>query len=199
MEKVHKKIIFIPFFFFKFFPAYAPRARKKITTYLFLGNFPLKVPPPPPQKKKSAIKITTKNDEKSSVKGKFFFLIFYNFIQIFLLPYSQKTIPLTFPPLLSTEMGKPHGKTSRKKFLFRFFVSNFSTLRSSCSKEITTHLFLRTSDLMCPKIPLGSKKFLFVQIFFFFNFLHIFSLPLPQRKIPLPFSLFLTGNRKNRT
>ena len=53
-------------------------------------------------------------------RGKFFFffIIFFTFS---LSPYGNKQNHLLFPPFLSSEIEKPKGKTSHKKFFFFFF------------------------------------------------------------------------------
>ena len=99
--------------------------------------------------------------------GKIFFLFFISF--------SHFPSPLTeinkttyfFPPFLSPEIGKPQAKTSFKKNFFFFFLF-FWILPLLVIRKITTYLFLRNSDLKCPKMPLSTLKFHFSQITFSF-------------------------------
>ena len=67
-------------------------------------------------------KIATKKWSKNLKKGgKIFFLFFISFFTFSLSPYGKKQNHLLFPPFLSSEIEKPQGKTSHKKFFFFFF------------------------------------------------------------------------------
>ena len=76
------------------------------------------------------------NDQKWSKKlpkgeKKFFFfcIVYFTFS---LSPYGNKQNHLLFPPFLSSEIEKPQGKTSHKKFFFFFFFYYFfASYRSS--------------------------------------------------------------------
>ena len=79
-------------------------------------------------------KLTTKNGRKTSQRRKiffsFFFIIYFTFS---LSPYGNKQNHLLFPPFLSSEIEKPQGKRSQKKFsfFFFFFFYFFASYRSS--------------------------------------------------------------------
>ena len=111
-------------------------------------------------------KLSTKNGQKTSRKEENFFSFFLiSFFTFSLSPYGNKQNHLLFPPFLSSEIEKPQGKTSHKKFFFFFFF--FFTLSLLVIGKITTYLFFRNSDLKCPKMPLSALKFHFLQITFF--------------------------------
>ena len=76
-------------------------------------------------------KLTTKNGQKNCQKEKkifFFFCIVY--FTFSLSPYGNKQNHLLSPPFLSSEIEKPQGKTSHKKFIFFFFFYYFFALYS---------------------------------------------------------------------
>ena len=70
------------------------------------------------------------NDQKWSKNlpkgGKFFFLFFIIYFTFSLCTYGKKQNHLIFPPFLSSEIEKPKGKTSHKKFFFFFFFTFFA-------------------------------------------------------------------------
>ena len=116
-------------------------------------------------------KLTTKNCQKISLKEEkifsFFFIIFFTFS---LSPYGNKQNHLLFLPFLSSEIEKPQGKTSHKKFFFFFFFFFlFCTLPLLVIGKITTYLFFRNSDLKCPKMPINALKFFFFTNYLFFR------------------------------
>ena len=67
--------------------------------------------------------------------GKFFFLFFIIFFTFSLSPYGNKQNHLLFPPFLSSEIEKPQGKTSHKKFFFFFFFFTFLHPTASCNRK----------------------------------------------------------------
>ena len=110
------------------------------------------------------------NDQKWSKnlpkRGKFFFFLFIKYFTFSLSPYRKKQSHLLFPPFLSSEIEKPQGKTSHKKFFFFFFLL-FCILPLLGIGKFTTYLFFRNSNLKCPKMPISALKFHFLQITFF--------------------------------
>ena len=95
-----------------------------------------------------------------------FFIIFFTFS---LSPYGKKQNHLLFPPFLSLEIEKLQGKTSHKKFFFFFLLDLFGSYRSSLSEKLPLTFFFRNFDLKCPKMPLSTLKFHFLQITFVFR------------------------------
>ena len=86
------------------------------------------------------------NDQKWSKKlpkqKKIFFLFFIVNFTFSLSPYGNKQNHLLFPPFLSSEIEKPQGKTSYKKFFFFFFfLLLFCILPLFVIGKITTYLF----------------------------------------------------------
>ena len=63
-----------------------------------------------------------------------------------------------------TLLNRLFRKNIPEKFYFLFFWDICAPYRSSCSIKIITYLFLRNSDLNCPKVV---PKFLFLLITFF--------------------------------
>ena len=62
------------------------------------------------------------NHQNWSKNGrKIFFYFFKIYLTFSLSPYGKKQNHLLFPPFLSSEIEKPQGKTSHKKFFFFFF------------------------------------------------------------------------------
>ena len=113
-------------------------------------------------------KLTTKNGQKNCQKEKkkfFFFCIDY--FTFSLSPYGNKQNHLLFPPFLSSEIEKPQGKTSHKKFFFFFFFTTFLHPTALRNRENYHLPFFRNSDLKCPKMPISALKFHFLQITFF--------------------------------
>ena len=111
------------------------------------------------------------NDQKWSKKlpkgekNFFFFCIVY--FTFSLSPYGNKQNHLLFPPFLSSEIEKPQGKTSHKKFFFFFFFTTFLHPTALRNRENYHLPFFRNSDLKCPKMPIRALKFQFLQITFF--------------------------------
>ena len=58
-------------------------------------------------------------------RGKIFFLLFISFFTFSLSPYGNKQNHLLFPLFLSSEIEKPQGITSHKKFFFFFLFFTF--------------------------------------------------------------------------
>ena len=85
---------------------------------------------------------------------------------------------------------------SKKRALHLFHKNAFlsSLLLLLTPETLPNHLFRQTSDQKWSKnLPKGGKKF----FPFFYNFFHIFPLPLRKKTKPLTFfALFITGNRK---
>ena len=86
------------------------------------------------------------SDQKWSKKlkkgGKFFFFFFISFFTFCLSPYGNKQNHLLFPPFLSSEIEKPQGKKSHKKFFFFFFFFHFfASYRSSQSGKLPRTFF----------------------------------------------------------
>ena len=106
----------------------------------------------------------SKNLPKGEKKIFFFFIIYLTFS---LSPYGKKQNHLLFLPFLSSEIEKPRGKTSHKKFFFSFFFLLFCILPLLVIVKITMYLFFRNSDFKCRKIPLTALKFHFLHITFF--------------------------------
>ena len=101
--------------------------------------------------------------------GNFFFLFCISFFRFSISPYGNKQNHLLFSPFLSSEIEKPQGKTSHKKFFFFFFFF-FTFLHPTAPRNHKNyHLpFFRNYDLKCPKMPLSALKFHFSQITFSF-------------------------------
>ena len=98
-------------------------------------------------------------------KNIFFFCIVY--FTFSLSPYGNKQNHLLFPPFLSSEIEKPQGKTSHKKFFFFFFFTTFlhpTALRNRKNYHLP---FFRNSDLKCPKMPISALKFHFFTNYLF--------------------------------
>ena len=100
-------------------------------------------------------------------RGKIFFLFFIISFTFSLSPYGNKQNHLLFPPFFSSEIEKPQGKTSHKKFFFFFFFLLFCILPLLVIGENYHLPFFRNSDLKCPKMPISALKFHFLQITFF--------------------------------
>ena len=62
----------------------------------------------------------------------FFFIIYFTFS---LSPYGKKQNHLLFPPFSSSEIEKPQGKTSHKKFFFFFFFFFFTFLHPTAPRN----------------------------------------------------------------
>ena len=111
------------------------------------------------------------NDQKWSKKlpkeKKNFFLFFIVNFTFSLSPYGNIQNHLLFPPFLSSEIEKPQGKTSHKKFFFFFIFTTFLHPTALRNRENYHLPFFRNSDLKCPKMPISALKFHFLQITFF--------------------------------
>ena len=86
---------------------------------------------------------------------------------------------------------------SKKRALHLFLKITFfsSLLLLLTSETLPNHLFRQTNDQKCSKNLWKGGKIFFS--FFFYNFFHIFPLPLRKKTKPLTFfPLFITGNRK---
>ena len=87
-------------------------------------------------------KLATKNGQKTSRKEEIFFFFFKSFFTFSLSSYRNKQNHLLFPPFLSSEIEKPQGKTSHKKFFFFFFFFYFfASYRSSESGKLPLTFF----------------------------------------------------------
>ena len=107
-----------------------------------------------------------------------------------------------FPPCLREHITYPHtfrfsDTLCLKNALNTFFLKLLffsSLLLLLTPKTLPNHLFRQTSDQKWSKKPPERRKNFFS---FFYNFFHIFPLPLRKKTKPLTFSaLFIIGNRK---
>ena len=102
--------------------------------------------------------------KKPPKRRKSFFLFFIVYFTFSLCPYVNKQNHLLLPSFLSSEIEKPQGKMSHKKFFFLFFFTTFlhpTALRNRQNYHVP---FFRNSALKCPKIPISAPKFHFLQI-----------------------------------
>ena len=97
----------------------------------------------------------SKNLPKGGTNFFLFFIIYFTFS---LSPYGNKQNHLLFPPFLSSEIEKPQGKTSHKKFFFFFFFLLFSTLPLRKGKRPFQNIFFFLTFFQ-PTTPRNRKNY----------------------------------------
>ena len=135
-------------------------------------------------------KLTTKNGQKTSRKEEnFFFLFFIIFLKFSLSPYGNKQNQLLFSPFLSSEIEKPKGKTSHKKFIFFFFF--FFTFLHLTAPRNRENYHLPFFSKFRLKMPYNADKR--AQVSFFTNYL-FFHRDYPNTTPTHTHSVFPTHN-----